>query len=78
MGGTNYGTQLITVRFGDAGDSTVLNRIGANVKTVGIYDGTYLTKVSDTVVQVGTGKIEILSNNTQADGTYRQIRVVFN
>jgi len=84
MGQINFGNQKSTVHFFDALDSTIVDKIGftltnlgQNIRKVGIYEGVWLTKISDTSVEVGSGEIEILSENNQLDGTKRQIRVAF-
>jgi len=68
MGGTDYGSQTRTVRFYAPADAEVVNKIGLNVRKVGLYEGGYLTKVSDVSVTLSQIEVEI------GDGTY-QIRV---
>jgi len=77
MGTTNFGNQIITVQFLEPGKSATVNRIAQNIRRIGIHTGVFLTKINDSTVQVGTGRVEILSSNNQLDGTKRQINVVF-
>ena len=59
------GTQTVTVKYFDPVDSSVVNKIGVDVRKVGIYSGGYLTRVNDTTVTVSTLRCEI------GDGTYQ-------
>lgn len=65
---TNIGTQTVTIKYFDPLNSSVLNRIGLDVRKTGIYSGGYLTKVSDVSVSLSPLICEI------SDGTY-QVRV---
>jgi len=65
---SDVGSQTVTVKYFDAVDSPVVNRIGVDVRKVGIYSGGYLTKINDTSVSLSTLVTEI------GDGTY-QVRI---
>jgi hypothetical protein len=62
---SDIGTQTITVKFFDPVDSSVANRIGLDVRKLGIYSGGYLTKVDNTTVTLSPFTCEI------GDGTYQ-------
>jgi hypothetical protein len=62
---SDIGSQQISVKYYDAVDSAVVNRIGTGVRKTGIYSGGYLTIVSDTSVSLSTFTCEI------TDGTYQ-------
>jgi hypothetical protein len=64
---SNIGSQTVTVKFFDPVDSMVENRIGEDIRKIGIYTGGYLSKVSDVSVSLTPFTCEI------SDGTY-QIR----
>lgn len=52
MGSTRYGDQVITIQYFDEVDSDVVNKLGQKVIQRGIYDGGYLTRVSDVSVSL--------------------------
>ena len=62
---SNIGSQSIYVKFFDPVDSSVVNRIGVDVRKTGIYSGGYLTKINDSSVSLSTLSVEI------GDGTYQ-------
>lgn len=68
MGSHDYGSQTRTVRFYAPADAEVVNKIGLNIRKIGLYEGGYLTKVSDVSVTLSQIEVEI------GDGSH-QIRV---
>jgi len=66
MGAIDYGNQIRTVYYYAPADAEVINRIGQNVRKPGIYEGGYLTIVSDVAVTLSALECEI------TDGTYQE------
>ena len=64
----NIGSQTVTLKFFDPVDSFVVNRLAKDVRSLGIYSGGYLTRVSDVSVSLSALTCEI------GDGTY-QVRI---
>ena len=61
---TDIGNQVVTVKFFDPIDSSVVNKIALDTRKKGIYSGGYLTKVSDVSASLSALSCEI------GDGTY--------
>jgi len=62
----DIGVQERTVAYFDPVDSSIVNRIGKDVRKTGIYSGGYLTKVSDVSVSLSALSCEI------TDGTHQE------
>lgn len=63
---SDIGTQERTVAYFDPVDSGVVNRIGKDVRKIGIYSGGYLTIIGDTSVSLSVLSCEI------TDGTHQE------
>ena len=65
MGSTDYGNQIKAVRFFAPADSSEVNRIARNNRKIGIYEGGYLTKVTNTSVTLSPLEVEISGGTHQ-------------
>jgi len=59
MGSINHGNQTISVQFFSAADAKVVNKRHNGVRQRGIYSGGYMSKVSDTVINVSPLIVEL-------------------
>jgi len=64
---TDPGNQVVTIKFYDPVDSSVVNKRQKDVTPTGIYAGGYLTRVDDTHVNVSALVCEIQSSATPYD-----------
>jgi hypothetical protein len=65
MGSINYGMQTVSVQYFAAADAKVVNKRHIGVRPRGIYNGGYISKVSNTIVSVNPMICEIGDNEHQ-------------
>jgi hypothetical protein len=65
MSTTNHGTQTITFNFYQDATSVNFNKINKDIVQCGIYNGFYLTRVSDVEVTLAPGTVAIGDNDVQ-------------
>lgn len=59
MGVVNVGNQLITIKYFDPADSTIVNKRYVDIRPTGIYKGGLLTKVTDSSVTLAVSVSEV-------------------